>query len=275
MPEGARVLTAGAVLDPGAIGLAAALGRGELRVHRRPRVALLATGDEIAAIDETPGPGQVLDSNSHALSAACLEAGGLPVLLPIARDSPESLRDALSGVTGHDLLVSSGGVSVGERDLVKAALEEAGAKLGFWRVAMRPGKPIAFGRLGRTAVFGLPGNPASALVTFELFVRPALRRLAGLPGSGRTVVRARLRGEFRKPAGLTHYVRVRVSHRRGEFWIEPLRTQTSGDLTSVTGFQGIAVVAKSATHLRRGQYVEVILVAAPTEDDPAPRKSYK
>ncbi len=266
VPEGARVLGPGAVLDAGAIGLAAALGRSELKVHRRPRVALLATGDEIAAIDEPPRPGQILDSNSHALAAACLEAGALPVLLPIARDAPGPLRDALAGATGYDVLVSSGGVSVGERDLVKAALEAAGATLGFWRVAMRPGKPIAFGRLGRTVVFGLPGNPASALVTFELFVRPALRHLAGLPGSGRTVVRARLSAALRKPAGLTHYVRARVHLRQGELWTEPLRTQTSGDLTSATGFQGLAVVPKAVTHLRRGQAVQVILVAAPTED---------
>jgi molybdopterin molybdotransferase len=265
VPEGRRVLRAGSVLDPGAVGVAAALGRSELKVHRRPRVALLTTGDEIVAIDDPPGPGQILDSNSHALTAACLEAGAIPVLLPIARDERGSLQAALSRVTDHDILVSSGGVSVGERDLVKAALEHAGARIGFWRVAMRPGKPIAFGRMGRTVVFGLPGNPASALVTFELFVRPALRRLAGLPGSGRTIVRARVGVGLRKPAGLTHYLRVLVRRDGGDFWIEPLPTQTSGDLTSATGFQGLAVVPKRATRLRRGERIEVILVAAPAE----------
>lgn len=270
--EGQPVLPRGATLDPGAIGLAAALGRSELRVHRRPRVALLATGDEIAAIDEPPGPGQILDSNSHALAAACVEAGAIPVLLPIARDSRASLRAALSGARGYDVLVSSGGVSVGERDLVKAALEAAGARLGFWRVAMRPGKPIAFGRLGRTVVFGLPGNPASALVTFELFVRPALRQLAGLVGSGRTVIEASLQVDLRKPAGLTHYLRVSVRRQGHQLWAAPLPTQTSGDLTSVTGFQGIAVVPKRTTLIRRGRRVQVILVATPAEEGRARAK---
>jgi molybdopterin molybdotransferase len=262
---GQTVLPRGRVLDPGGIGLAAALGRSELAVHRRPRVALLATGDEIAAIDQPPRPGQILDSNSHALAAACIDAGAVPTLLPIARDSRHSLQDALGGVKGHDVLVSSGGVSVGARDLVRDALGRSGARLDFWRVAMRPGKPIAFGRLGAVAVFGLPGNPASALVTFELFVRPALRRLAALPGTGRTVILARSQVELRKAAGLTHYLRVRVQDHPDGPRITPLRTQTSGDLSSVTGFEGIAILPKAATRIRRGDRLEVILVAAPTE----------
>ena len=265
--DGEIALRAGTVLDPGAIGLAAALGRTELAVHRRPRVAVLATGDEIAPVDHTPAPCQILDSNSHALAAACSEAGAIPVLLPIARDSPRSLARALSGIEAFDALVSTGGVSVGEKDLVKAALERAGARLDLWRVAMRPGKPIAFGRLRRTAVFGLPGNPASALVTFELFVRPALRRLAGLPGRGRAVVTATLTAEVRKAAGLTHYLRARAHVRRGRLLVEPLASQTSGDLTSATAFQALAVLPREMTRARKGEQVEAILVAAPVESE--------
>jgi molybdopterin molybdotransferase len=185
--EGQVALPAGTAVDAGTIGLAAALGRTELSVHRRPRVGLLATGDEIVAVDRAAGPGQIRDSNSHALAAACAEAGAVPVLLPLARDDRASLARALAAAEGLDAIVTTGGVSVGARDLVRPALEAAGARLDFWRVAMRPGKPVAFARLGRTAVFGLPGNPASALVTFEIFVRPALRALQGLPGSGRLV----------------------------------------------------------------------------------------
>jgi molybdopterin molybdotransferase len=162
------------------------------------------------------------------------------------------------------VLVSTGGVSVGKKDLVKEALRAAGARLDFWRVAMRPGKPIACGRLGRTAVFGLPGNPASALVTFELFVRPALRRLAGLAGAGRMVLPARLGEPASKAAGLTHYVRARASvGADGLLWVEPLRSQVSGNLSSVTGFDALAVLPREATHLRRGAKVEAILLRPP------------
>ena len=262
---GAVALATGTVMDAGAIGLAAALGRFELAVHRRPRVGLLTTGDELVPIDRAPSPGQIPDSNSHALSAACREAGAAPVLLPIASDTRASLAKALRAAEGLDVLVSTGGVSVGEKDLVKAALAAAGVKLDFWRVAMRPGKPIAFGRRGRTAVFGLPGNPASALVTFELFVRPALLRLAGLSGPGRALLPARLAAPVSKGAGLTHYVRARAYLKSGGLWVEPLRSQASGDLSSATGFEALAVLPRDATHLRRGAKVDALVLRPPRQ----------
>lgn len=262
---GATALPRGTVVDPGAVGLAAALGRTELLVYRRPRVALLTTGDEIVPVDRLPAPSQIIDSNSHALAAACLEAGALPTVLPIAHDDRDSLHAALAAAEGFDALVSTGGVSVGEKDLVKSALAAMGTRLDFWRVAMRPGKPIAFGRRGRMAVFGLPGNPASALVTFELFVRPALRCLAGLPGCGRAVLPARLATRFDKPAGLTHYLRARAHLRDGELVLEPLRTQVSGHLSSATGFEALAVVPKAAVRIRRGGRVQAILLAPPRD----------
>jgi molybdopterin molybdotransferase len=267
--DGAVALPRGRVVDPGAVGVAAALGRTELSVHRRPRVGLLATGDELVPVDGAPRPGQILDSNSHALAAACLDAGATPVLLPIARDAAGSLAEALAAARGLDVLVSTGGVSVGERDLVKEALAEAGTKLAFWRVAMRPGKPIAFGRRGPTAVFGLPGNPASALVTFELFVRPALRRLAGLPGRGRTIARARLGAATSKPAGLTQYLRCTATLEDGALVAHPLSTQASGDLTSVTGFQALAILPKPDIRIRKGELIQVILVAPAEERNSA------
>ncbi|HEX9243234.1 MAG TPA: gephyrin-like molybdotransferase Glp, partial [Anaeromyxobacter sp.] len=183
--RGTVAARAGSELDPGTIALAAGLGRPELAVHRRPRVAILPTGDEVVPVGTHPAPGQIVETNGHALAAAARAVGAEPILLPAAGDDPRALRRALAATRGVDALVTTGGVSVGERDLVRAALAAAGARLDFWRVAMRPGKPFAFGRWGRTAVFGLPGNPTSALVTFELFVRPALRALAGLSGAGR------------------------------------------------------------------------------------------
>ena len=261
---GTVALPAGLEVDAGAIGLAAALGHPELSVHRRPRVGILATGDEIVPLGGSPRPGQIFESNGHQLAAACADAGAIPVRLPLAGDDPASLRRSLSAARGLDALVSIGGVSVGDRDLVRAGLTGSGARLDFWRVAMRPGKPVAFGRWGKMAVFGLPGNPASALVTFELFVRPALRALAGLPGTGRMVLRARLGAAEEKPSELTLFLRCRLRRDRDSLWVEGLKTQQSGHLTSVVGVEGLAVLPPGATRIRRGQWVEVILVRPPS-----------
>jgi molybdopterin molybdotransferase len=262
---GAVALEAGAVLDAGAIGLAASLGHAWLPIRRRPLVAILPTGDEVVPLGTRPGPGQIFESNAHALVAAVAEAGGLSRRFPIVRDDPVTLGAAIRLARGADLLVTTGGVSVGARDLVRQALLAAGARLDFWRVAMRPGKPLLFGRLGRTLVFGLPGNPASALSTFELYARPALRFLAGLPGSGRVLVRGRLAATQEKPAELVVYLRVKVLSRGGELTFEPLRTQVSGNLTSAVGVDALAVLPAGRRRLARGTRVEAILLRTPLE----------
>ena len=262
---GAVALARGTLVDPGAVGLAAGLGRTELLVHRRPRVAILATGDELVPVDRAPGPGRIVDSNSHALAAACLEAGGEPIRLPLAGDDRGELARAMAAAEGADLLVTTGGVSVGEKDLVRRALEGVGVKLDFWRVAIRPGKPLAFGRRGRTAVFGLPGNPASAFVTFEVFVRPAIRALAGLAGSGRAELPARLAAAVERPPGLTVYLRCRARLSRGEIWLEPFRTQQSGHLSSVVGVEALAVVPPGPSRLARGSRVQALLLRPPAD----------
>jgi molybdopterin molybdotransferase len=265
LAAGAVALPAGAVVDPGAIGLAAGLGRAELAVWRRPRVAILPTGDEIVPVGRIPARGQVIESNGHALAAAVRDAGGEPLLLPIARDDAGELGRALEAARGLDALVTMGGVSVGSRDLVRAALRAAGAHLDFWRVALRPGKPFAFGRWGRTAVFGLPGNPASALVTFELFVRPALRAFAALPGTGRVTAMGRLAAAQEKPAELEVFLRARVRRGRGGLVAEPLRTQVSGHLTSIAGYDGLAILPAGRSRLPRGAEVEILLLHPPSE----------
>jgi len=262
--EGAVALPRGSLVDPGAIGLAAGLGRSELPVHRRPRVALLTTGTELVPLDRPPGPGEIVDSNSHTLAAAALETGAVPQILPLASDDRASLRAALAAGRGADVLVSTGGVSVGEKDLVRAALQAAGARLDFWQVAIRPGKPVAFGRWGRMPVFGLPGNPTSAWVTFELFVRPALRALAGLPGSGRLVLPARLARAQEKPRQLTLYLRTRARRSAGEIWLDPLPTQQSGHLTSAVAVDALAVLPAGAARLARGARVQAIMLRAPS-----------
>jgi molybdopterin molybdotransferase len=254
---------AGAPLDPGTIALAAGVGRAEVLVHRRPRVAILPTGDELVPVGRLPGPGRIVETNGHALAAAARDAGAEAVLLPVARDDAAALRRALRAARGADVLVTTGGVSVGTRDLVRAALTAAGARLDFWRVAMRPGKPFTFGRWGATAVFGLPGNPASALVTFELYVRPALRALAGLPGTGRLRIAARLAAAQEKPPELEVYLRVRLRPARGGLVAVPLRSQTSGDMSSAAGHDALAVLPAGRSRLARGARVEAIVLRAP------------
>lgn len=174
-------ITAGTVIDARALGLAAAMGHGWLRVRRRPRVGIIATGDEIAWPGTVPGPDQIASSNSTTLAAMVRGWGGEPVDLGIAADRPEALVAALREAVGLDVLVTSGGASVGDYDLVQAALAGEGLELGFWRIAMRPGKPLLFGRLGRLAVLGLPGNPVSSAVCAVVFLRALLLAMHGLP----------------------------------------------------------------------------------------------
>ena len=264
LAAGSIALPRGSVLDAGAVGLAAALGEAEVLVHRRPRVGVLATGDEIAPLGRAARPGAIPDSNTHALAAAVLDAGAVPVVLPLARDDLASLQRALEAASGLDALVTTGGVSVGDRDLVRAALAEAGARLSFWRVAMRPGRPFTFGRLGRQLLFGLPGNPASALVTFELFARPALRALQGLAGSGRFWVEARLAAPEEKPRELAVYLRGRLRERRDGLWVERLPTQQSGSVPSMAGLGALALLPAGVTHVRRGAWVRVLALRAPS-----------
>lgn len=185
-PAGLDFKTDDVVFDSGhrmnsrSIGLAAAMNRPWLTVYRRPRVAILATGDEIVLPGEPLGENQIVSSNGPALAAAVVKAGGVPTLLPVAKDDPEALRAVAKGAAGHDLVLTTGGASVGKHDLIGSALTESGLELDFWKIAMRPGKPLMFGHLSGVPMLGLPGNPVSALVCFLLFGVPALSKLLGM-----------------------------------------------------------------------------------------------
>ena len=252
---GDAVLVPGVALGPAEIGLLATLGHSQVLVHRQPRVAILSTGNELAELGSEPGPGQIPNTNSYSLFAQVIEAGAAPMNLGIASDRLESIEERLRWGESADVLLSSAGVSVGDLDLVKTALTRAGAELHLWQVSMRPGKPITFGSLGQRAVFGLPGNPVSAMVTFELFVRPALRRLAGFTAIHRMRLSARALTPIPNPGSRRGYLRVTLE--RGREWGARLTgDQGSAILTSMVRADGLAVVAGDTT-LNVGDMVEV------------------
>jgi molybdopterin molybdotransferase len=274
VPEGSTVLTRGTLLRPSDVGLLAGVGRARISVVRAPVVAILATGDELLEVGSPPQPARIINSNAWMLAAQVREAGGIPRLLGIARDTRESLVTHLRQVDGADVLLTSGGVSVGDFDFVLEALSDVGARLAFWKVAIKPGKPLAVGTLGSTRVFGLPGNPVSSFVTFELFVRPALRALQGLSTPGRHTVVARAVGTYQKKPGLTHYVRVRLEAGPDGVRAHVLAQQGSGALTSLRGCDGLMVLAQDRGPLQAGEEAPVLVLhdgwlrAAPGQASP-------
>jgi molybdopterin molybdotransferase len=238
-------LTAPRRLRPADLALAAAMGAATLAVARRPSVALIATGDELVAAGEDPGQNQIVSSNDIALAALVADAGGTARRLPIARDTAESLAATLALAAGSDLVVTIGGASVGEFDLVRSTTERAGLEVAFHRIAMRPGKPLMAGRLGATPLVGLPGNPASALVTARIFLVPAIERMLGLPGDPPLVHAARLARPLEANGPRTHYLRARVQETGAGWCCEPLPKQDSS-LLSVLSHANVLLVRPPA-----------------------------
>lgn len=258
---GDHVLSPGRRLGPAEIGLLATLGHSPVRVHRRPRVAVLSTGNELADLGIEPGPGQIPNTNTYSLMAQSWEAGAEPVNLGTARDDLAAIEERVQWGRQADVLLSSAGVSVGEFDLVREALTRQGAALHLWQVSMRPGKPVTFGSLGRTLVFGLPGNPVSAMVTFEVFVRPALLRMGGSTVLQRPRLTARALTPIRNPGHRRGYLRVRLERRGDGFAAELTGDQGSAILRSMTLADGLAVVPGDTT-IVAGDPVDVILLRA-------------
>jgi molybdopterin molybdotransferase len=209
--EGEVLLHKGTRLSPRHVGLAAAMNRPWLFVHRRPRVGILSTGDEVVMPGEPIGPHQIVSSNALALAAFVTACGGVPVSLGNAPDDADALRTFAAGARGVDLLVSTGGVSVGEHDLVRGVLSEDGLQIDFWEIAMRPGKPLMSGSYRGTPMIGLPGNPVSTLVCSFLFLKPAMERLSGLPDNAEPVQMARLGRDLRQNDRRQDYLRARLA----------------------------------------------------------------
>ncbi len=257
---GERVFEAGSRLGPAAIAMLASIGRAQVLVNQRPRVAILATGEELIDLDQEPGVGQIYNSNSYALAAQVREAGGEPVILGIARDNAEDLELRLREGLSADVILTSGGVSVGDFDLVKNTLGDLGNEMHFWRVRMKPGKPMAFGTLSGKPIFGLPGNPVSTMVSFELFVRPALLKMQGHAGLHRPKVEARLLHSLKKSPERRHYVRAVTSFEGGEWTARAIEAQGSNIIHSMLRANSLILFPEYETDLPAESRVQVILL---------------
>ena len=260
LEKGQTALEKGAVIGPAEIGMLAAAGLARVPVVRRPRIAVIATGDEIVEPGRPLRRGRIRNANGPALTALADRAGAETRYLGIARDRSASLTAKLGRARGADILVLSGGVSVGDHDLVKEELERAGVRPVFWRVRIKPGKPVFFGRRGRQLVFGLPGNPTSAMVTFLLFVAPAVERMLGRTDPMPRTARALLAGEIAVKPGRTHFLRGLAVGRGPLLEVAPYDDQRSGVLRSMVRSRLLIVVPADVGRLERGCEVEVILM---------------
>jgi molybdopterin molybdotransferase len=262
--RGDLVLNKGTVLRPQEIGVLASLGRSTALVIRRPVVAILATGDELVGVDQPLAPGKIYDSNNYTIASEVSRYGGIPRILGIGRDSVQSLNDKLAEGLDADMLLTSGGVSKGDYDIVKDVLAQHG-EVGFWTVCMKPGKPLAFGVISRmqgrndkkVPHLGLPGNPVSAMITFEQFARPAILKMMGKENLAKPTIRAIIEDDIVNTDGRRLFARVMVTKRGGQYHAAVTGPQGSGILTSMAKANGLAIIPERSKGVRAGDVVEV------------------
>jgi molybdopterin molybdotransferase len=265
VPRGSEAKRAETILSPGMrlgyaeLALAAQVGATQLRCASKPRAAILSTGDEVVSIDQQPGAFQIRNSNSVSLGAQVRLAGGEPVLLGNAADRVDDLRDKISRGLLEDVLILSGGVSMGKYDLVETVLKDLGAQFYFDAVAIRPGRPAVFGKCGGTFVFGLPGNPVSTMVTFELFVAPAIDLLSGAPARDLPLVEAQLGAALNEKPGLAHFLPARVEWRGTTPEVKALPWQGSGDIAALARANCFLVVAADRGQVSVGETMPILL----------------
>jgi molybdopterin molybdotransferase len=257
---GEKVISRGEVIRPAEVGMLAALGRSFISVHQRPLVAVVATGDELTDIDESSSPWKIVGSNSYSLAALVLDCGAIPMQIGIAKDRREDLIAKFRDAMRADLIVSSGGVSVGDYDLVKEVMREEGNRMQFWQVAMNPGRPLAFGALGEVPVVGLPGNPGATMVCFEQFIRPAILKMMGHVNLFRRIVRARLCEDITKKPGIRHFIRARISVDDDGCSVVTTGNHGSGILKSMVRANGLIILPEEITKVRAGETVAVQLL---------------
>ena len=251
------VVSAGTVLNPAHIGVLASIQKAFVSVYQRPRVAILSTGDELVDVDEELTEGKIVSSNSYSLFALVQDSGAIPLSLGIARDTREDLRAKFMEGLHADMIISSGGVSVGDYDFVKDVLKDIGAEMKFWKVAMRPGNPLAFGMIGGKAAFGLPGNPVSVMVSFEQFVRPSIRKMSGHACLFRQVIDATAQEAVATKKDRKYFIRCRVSERDGQYSATTTGEQGSGILMSMAKANGLMIVSEDKEGVSAGERVTV------------------
>ena len=270
MRDGQVVLTAGTEITPGVIGVLATVKCAQMKVYRRPSVAILATGDELEGLDEAFDPNKIPNSNSYALMAQAQALGIEPVLLGIARDDPQELAEYLRRGLEFDVLLVSGGSSVGLHDYVRPTLEALGVDMHFWRVEMRPGHPVAFGTTERGAIFGLPGNPVSGMVCFEQLVIPALRRMMGHTKLFRRTLEAQTAHSVNIRPGRTDFIRVRLERdAQGSYVAWTTGNQSSGALLSMAQADALLIVPATSSGIAAGERAIVQLLDGMTYQDEA------
>lgn len=255
--KGDIVLTKGTLIHPKDISVLASLGQIKVPVFRKPRVAIVATGDELLELGEIPAAGKIINSNSYFLAAATKALGATPIMLGIARDNLDSHRQMLREGLNADVLITSAGVSVGDRDLVRDVLGELGVEQIFWRVDVKPGRALAFGIKDATPVFALPGNPVSAMLTFEEFVAPALLRMMGHNNVIRPLFAAELQHEIKKAPGRTHFARVYVEYVDGKYLARSAGKQETGLLKTLLSANAIALLPSERTTFFAGDPIQV------------------
>jgi molybdopterin molybdotransferase len=265
---GTVALARGTAIGPGEVGLLASLGRSEVRVHRKPSIAILPTGDELRELGSALEPGSVVNSNAYSLAAAIAGAGGEARVLPIARDRLEDVRSGLRAARGADLLLTVGGASVGDYDLVGRALGEEGFSIAFHKVAIKPGKPILFGVSEALPVIGLPGNPVSAFVTFEIFVRPCIHRMRGLSRVCSELVPVKLAAATRHSRGRLEFARAKLSRRGPELVATLHAKQGSGSLPSITNTDALVLLPADQGEFEAGADLFALPLGVPMRETP-------
>ena len=254
------VVNRGSALRPADIGMLAALGKAFISVYQKPRVAIMSTGDELVDIETNPPLGKIINSNSYSLAAQVLECGGIPIMLGISKDKKLDLQEKFKTALHADAIISSGGVSVGDFDFVKDVMGEIGNAMHFWQVAMRPGKPLAFGAIESVPLFGLPGNPVSAMVSFEQFVRPSLLKMQGHKKIFRQTAKAICAQEIQKSAGFKHFIRAVVKKEKDQYIANVTGDQGSGILKSMVMANALIVMGENETRIKKGAQVTIQLL---------------
>jgi len=254
------VFSNGSIIHPADVGMLASLKRAAVSVYQTPTVAVVSTGDELIDVDGDLTGGKIVSSNTYSLASLVKDSGAHPLILGIAKDRPEELRAIFKAALTADMIISSGGVSVGDYDLVKDTLKELGAEMKFWKVAMRPGQPLAFGVIEGKPTFGLPGNPVSCMISFEQFVRPSILKARGHKRLFRPLVEAELQESITKKAGKKYFMRCIISREEGKYVVTTTGAQGSGILMSMVKANGLIVVPEEKTTLPAGDIVKVYIM---------------